>query len=344
MRRLPPHRAEAAAAGIALEEARATIADLEARLAEPAVDEAGDEALVAAQAEAAAVGIALAETRHELEDARTTIADLEAARAEPVVDTAAQESLAAMQLEAGAAADALAEARRELDAARAQIAALEEVNLERVGADVAHDTLVSLQQENEAAVAALAAASRELESANVRLAELDELRAGRARAAERMQALEARTQGLQDELASRAARIDELESRLAEHASAGEQAEPEPAEPTYDDAKHVLLVPSETGFVTLERPGPAPQPGDDRRAADRPLQGLPPRRLAVPGGCARLCVPDSGLTVYADASTSLPAAVSRTEPWSTRTRPSASASSQTASRGHEVRQTSSVSV
>ena len=33
-------------------------------------------------------------------------------------------------------------------------------------------------------------------------------------------------------------------------------------ERTYDDANHVLLVPSETGFVTLERPGPAPQPGD----------------------------------------------------------------------------------
>ena len=94
------------------------------------------------------------------------------------------------------------------------------------------------------------------------LRRLDELRAERARAAERLQTLEARTQGLQDELASRAARIDELESRLAEHASTGEQAEPEPAEPTYDDANHVLLVPSETGYATLERPGPAPQPGD----------------------------------------------------------------------------------
>ena len=91
---------------------------------------------------------------------------------------------------------------------------------------------------------------------------LDGLRAERARAAERMQTLEARTQELQDELASRAARIDELESRLAEHASTGVQAEPEPAEPTYDDGNHVLLVPTETGYATLERPGAAPQPGD----------------------------------------------------------------------------------
>ena len=248
------------------------------------------------QAEAAAAGIALAETRHELEDARTKIAELEAVRAEPVVDTAAQESLAAMQQEAGAAADALAEARRELDAARAQITELEEVNLERVGADVAHDTLVSLQQENEAAVAALAAASHELDAANVQLAELDGLRAERARAGERMQMLEARTQELQDELASRAARIGELESRLAEHASTAEQAEPEPAEPTYDDGNHVLLVPSETGYVTLERPGVAPQPGDTVAPADRPLQGFPSRRIAVPGRHARLRVPDSGLT------------------------------------------------
>jgi hypothetical protein len=167
-----------------------------------------------------------------------------------------------MQQEAGIAADALAEARRELDAARTQIAELEQVSLERVGADVAHDTLVSLQQENEAAVAALAAASHKLDAANVQLAELDGLRAERARAGERMQMLEARTQELQDELANRAARVGELESRLAERASTAVQAEPEPAEPTYDDGNHVLLVPTETGYATVERPGVAPQPGD----------------------------------------------------------------------------------
>jgi hypothetical protein len=96
----------------------------------------------------------------------------------------------------------------------------------------------------------------------VQLAELQELRTERARTSERMQTLEVRTQELENELASRAVRIDELESRLAEPASTGEQAEAEPAERTYDDDHHVLLVPSETGYMTLERPGPAPQPGD----------------------------------------------------------------------------------
>ena len=160
------------------------------------------------------------------------------------------------------AADALAEARRELDAARAQIAELEQVSLERVGADVAHDTLVSLQQENEAAVAALAAASHELEPRTCSLRSSTDC-APSARAPE--SACRRSRPGRRSCRTSWRAglrAIDELESGLAEHASTGEQAEPEPAEPTYDDGNHVLLVPTETGYATLERPGTAPQPGD----------------------------------------------------------------------------------
>ena len=76
---------------------------------------------------------------------------------------------------------------------------------------------------------------------------------------------------------SRAERIDDWESRLAEQPAIAEQAEP--AEPTYDDGKHVLLAPSETGFVTLERLGPAPQPGD--------MVVLPIGRYKVPAAAPR---------------------------------------------------------
>ena len=122
---------------------------------------------------------------------------------------------------------------------------------------------MSLQQENEAAVAALAAARDELERANAQLAELDELRAERAR--------DARAPRTRSRLGRRSCRTS---WRAGPHGSTSwslvspstrrpaSRLSPSQPEPTYDDDNHVLLVPSETGFVTLERPGPAPQPGD----------------------------------------------------------------------------------
>jgi chromosome segregation ATPase len=137
---------------------------------------------------------------------------------------------------------------------------LEGLSLERVGADVAHETLMALQQENDAAAAALAAAGGELEAARAQIAELEGLQTERAATEEQRAAAETKLQALQQELSSRDARIEKLESQFAEAAQTAEPAEF--PERTYAEDHHVLLVPSESGYVTLERPGPAPQQGD----------------------------------------------------------------------------------
>jgi hypothetical protein len=217
--------AAAAALTIARDElaaARTQIAELESQRSEVANDHLAQESIVVLQAEAAAAAAVLTETRNELD----------ALRAERVEDTATQ--------------DTLAQARHELAAARTRI---EELEASRSNDDAA-SALGALQQE----IAAATAAAAETRS------EADRLRTEQASSEDRAAALAARAQALEYEVSSRDKRIEELEARLAEPAPTVVPAGI--LEHTYDDGNHVLLVPSETGYSTHERPGPAPQPGE----------------------------------------------------------------------------------
>jgi predicted nucleic acid-binding Zn-ribbon protein len=268
--------AAAAALTIARDElaaAQAQIAELEAarleaRRSDSANDHAAQESIVVLQAEAAAAAAALTETRNELDAlraervegaatqeslaqvreelaaARKRIEELEVARS---ADDDAAGSVASLQQELGTATAAFAEARAELAAAGARIAELE---ASRSLDDYGAGALAALQQELAAATTA-AAESR---------SEADRLRAEHARFEDRAADVAARVQELEREVSGRDERIEQLEARLAEPSPTAATAEV--PERTYADDHHVLLVPSETGYSTLERPGRAPQPGE----------------------------------------------------------------------------------